>query len=66
MLSARDEARPKHSETGEIILGHRRSMWHILGTRFADNALALNGDGISDEIEIDSCRADLRNGIRRP
>ena len=66
MLSARDEARTKHSETGEIILGHRRSMWHILGTTFGNDPLALNGDGISDEIEIDPCRADRRNGIRRP
>ncbi len=38
----------------------------MLGTVFADDALALSGDGISDEIEIDSCRADRRNRVRRP
>ena len=66
MLSARDEAGPKRSETGEIVLGYRSSLWHTLGTTFADDALALNVDGISNEIQIDSCRADRRNGVRRP
>ena len=66
MLSARDEARPKDSKTGEIILGHRRSTWYIPRATIADDALALNGNGISDEIEIDSCRADRRNGVRTP